>query len=71
MQAEIKSIESIIDDYLAKIKVGTDYVCTCCHRMMETLIDKASIHGVVTSLSPMKKGKNVSSFEGYISNGTG
>ena len=33
-RAEIKSIESIIEDYLAKVQVGPDYVCTCCHRMM-------------------------------------
>ena len=33
-RTEIKSIENIIDNYLAKVKVGPDYVCTCCHRMM-------------------------------------
>ena len=29
-----KAIESVIEDFLAKVKVGPDFVCTSCHRML-------------------------------------
>ena len=40
-RAESKSIKLVIQEFLAKVKVGPDCVCTCCHRMMY----KHSVHG--------------------------
>ena len=31
---KVKSIQTVIQEFLAKVKVGPDYVCTCCHRML-------------------------------------
>ena len=33
-RAKSKSIDIVIEEFLAKVKVGPDYVCTCCHRML-------------------------------------
>ena len=33
-RAQSKSIDVVIQEFLAKVKVGPDYVCTCCHRML-------------------------------------
>ena len=33
-RALTKSIDVVIQEFLAKVKVGPDYVCTCCHRML-------------------------------------
>ena len=30
----LKTIETVIQEFLAKVKVGPDYVCTSCHRML-------------------------------------
>ena len=38
---------------------------------LEEPILKASIHGVLTSLSPITKGRKANNFEGTISDGTG
>ena len=34
VRAQSKSVGKVIQDFLAKVKVGPDYVCTCCHRML-------------------------------------
>ena len=33
-RAQPKSIEKLIQEFLAKVKLGPDYMCTCCHRML-------------------------------------
>ena len=33
-RAQPKSIEKLIQEFLVKVKLGPDYVCTCCHRML-------------------------------------
>ena len=33
-RAMLKTIDKVIQEFLAKVKVGPDYVCTCCHRML-------------------------------------
>ena len=30
----VKPVDSIVKEILAKVKVGPEYVCTSCHRMM-------------------------------------
>ena len=40
-RAESKSIKLVIQEFLDKVKVGPDCVCTCCHRMMY----RHSVHG--------------------------
>jgi len=27
-------VDAVIKEFVAKVKMGPDYVCTCCHRMM-------------------------------------
>ena len=34
VRAQSKSIDKVIQEFLAKVKIGPDYVCTCCHRML-------------------------------------
>ena len=33
-RAAVKLIDSVIEEFLAKVKVGPDYVCTSCYRML-------------------------------------
>ena len=28
------NVDAVIEEFVAKVKMGPDYVCTCCHRMM-------------------------------------
>ena len=34
VRAQSKSVDKVIQEFLAKVKFGPDYVCTCCHRML-------------------------------------
>ena len=36
------NIAVVIEEFLAKVKMGPEYVCTSCHRMMPTKYSKAS-----------------------------
>ena len=41
----VKPIDEVIEEFLAKVRVGPEYVCTSCHRMMYK-------HSVVTFRPP-------------------
>ena len=34
VRASAKPIDAIIEEFIAKVKIGPDYVCTSCHRML-------------------------------------
>ncbi len=34
MRARIKPIDAVIDKFMAKVRIGPEYVCTSCHRML-------------------------------------
>ena len=33
-ELNLNPVDKVIQEFLAKVKIGPDYVCTCCHRML-------------------------------------
>ncbi len=72
-RAQQSSSQNIIESFLAKTKQGPDYVCKSCHRLLyrqDGPASNANIHGAITSISPIKKGRKSSFLEAMIADHT-